>query len=69
MFACMKQQLQAEIQLGRPWRFDAVLMAVLLDHEEKVGRWLKFLRNLEPARNNITEGVNGVMRANFEKNK
>lgn len=24
MFAYAKQQLQAEIQLGRPWRFEAV---------------------------------------------
>jgi hypothetical protein len=26
MFACAKQQVQAKIQLGRPWRFAAVLM-------------------------------------------
>jgi hypothetical protein len=34
MFAYAKQQLQAEIQLGRPWRFEAVLVAVLLAHEK-----------------------------------
>jgi len=33
MFACAKQQLQAEVQRGRPWAFEAVIMAVLLAHE------------------------------------
>jgi len=43
MFACATQQFQAEVQLGRPWRFEAVLMAVLLAHEklmEQVGMHL-----------------------------
>ena len=31
MFACAKQRLQAEVQLGRLWRFEAVLVAVLLE--------------------------------------
>ena len=33
MFACAKQQIQAEVMLGRPWTFESVLMAVLLAHE------------------------------------
>lgn len=33
MFACATQQLQAEVQLVRLWRFEAVLMAVLFAHE------------------------------------
>jgi len=36
MFACAMQPLQAEVQLGRPWRFEAVLMAVLLAHENLI---------------------------------
>ena len=28
MIACATQQLQAEVPLGRPWRFEVVLMAV-----------------------------------------
>ena len=36
MFACATQQLQAEVQLGRPWRFEAVIMAVLLAHEKRI---------------------------------
>ncbi len=37
MFACATQQLRAEVPLGQPWRFEAVLMAVLLAHE----KWLE----------------------------
>jgi hypothetical protein len=36
MFACATQQLQTEVQLGRPWTFEAVLMAVLLAHEKQL---------------------------------
>jgi hypothetical protein len=36
MFACATQPLQAEVQLGRPWTFEAVLMAVLLAHEKRL---------------------------------
>jgi hypothetical protein len=40
MCACATQQLQAEVQLGRPWTFEAVLMAVLLASEQ----WLEQIR-------------------------
>jgi hypothetical protein len=36
MFADATQQLQAEVPLGRPWTFEAVLMAVLLAHEKRL---------------------------------
>jgi hypothetical protein len=36
MFACVTQSLQAEVQLGRPWRFEAVIMAVLLAHDKRI---------------------------------
>ena len=36
MFACATQQLQAEVQLGRPRTFEAILMAVLLAHEKQL---------------------------------
>ena len=39
MFAGVTRQVQAEIQLGRPWRFEAVLMSVVSAHEQRVGRW------------------------------
>jgi hypothetical protein len=36
MFAFATQQLQAEVQLGRPWKFEVVIMAVLLAHEKRI---------------------------------
>jgi hypothetical protein len=36
IFACAKQQVQAEVLLGRPWKFEAVLMAMLLAHEKRL---------------------------------
>jgi hypothetical protein len=47
MFACVTQQLQAEVRLGRPWRFEAVLMAVLLEHEKRVGELANRLEELK----------------------
>jgi hypothetical protein len=35
-FACAKQQVQAEVLLGRPWKFEAVLTAVWLAHEKRL---------------------------------
>jgi hypothetical protein len=36
MFADATQPLQAEVQLGRPWRFEVVLMAVLSAHAKRL---------------------------------
>jgi hypothetical protein len=36
MFAYATLQVQAEVQLGRPWKFEAVVMAVLLAHEKRL---------------------------------
>jgi hypothetical protein len=36
MFVCAKEQVQAEVRLGRPWTFEAVVMAVLLAHEKRL---------------------------------
>jgi hypothetical protein len=38
MFACATQQLQAEVQLGRPWGFETFLVAVLVAHEKRLDR-------------------------------
>jgi hypothetical protein len=39
------QQLQAEVQLGRPWTFEAVIIAVLLAHEKQIAGFVKKLRD------------------------
>jgi len=36
MFACATQPLQAEVPLRRPWRFETILMGVLLAHEQRL---------------------------------
>jgi hypothetical protein len=38
MFACAKPQVQVAVLLGRPWKFEAVLMAVLLAHEKRLAQ-------------------------------
>jgi hypothetical protein len=53
MFACATQPLQAEVELGRPWSFEAVLMAVLLAHAkrlEQVQMRLEAVRSEKPRR-------------------
>jgi hypothetical protein len=46
MFPCPNQQMQAEVQLGRPWRFEAVLVAVLLEHATMVGEMVRRLEEV-----------------------
>jgi hypothetical protein len=38
-----KQQVQTEVQLWRPCGFEAVVMAVLLEHEKRVEQAVKTL--------------------------
>ena len=44
IFACAKQQVQKEVQLWRPCGIEAVVMAVLLEHEKRVEQAVKILR-------------------------
>jgi hypothetical protein len=48
VFADAAQQLQAEVYLGRPWRFEVVLVAVLLVHEKIWRRSCVGLKNWRP---------------------
>jgi hypothetical protein len=43
MFPCPNQQMSAEVQLGRPWSFEAVLVAVLLERATMVGEMARRL--------------------------
>jgi HD-like signal output (HDOD) protein len=36
LFDCAQLHIQAGVMVARPWRFEAVLMAVLLEHEKRV---------------------------------
>ena len=46
LFECAKEQLKAEIQLGRPWGFELVLMAVMLEHEKRIQEMVSRLEEL-----------------------
>ena len=41
MFACAKQQVQADVQLWRPWPFETIVMAILWEQEKRVGQLLQ----------------------------
>jgi hypothetical protein len=47
MFVYATQQLQAEILLGRPWRFETVLMVALLKHEKREEQMIRRIEALE----------------------
>lgn len=36
LFAAATQQLQVEIPLGRPWRFETLIMAICMAHEKRL---------------------------------
>jgi len=41
MFTCAKQQVQADVQLWRPWPFETIVMAILWEQEKRVGQLLR----------------------------
>jgi hypothetical protein len=41
MFTCAKLQVQADRQLGRPWAFEPIVMAVLLEQEKRIGEMVR----------------------------
>lgn len=47
MVVCAKRQVQTEVQCGRPWRFKAVLMAIVLEQPKQVERLKSLLDELQ----------------------
>jgi hypothetical protein len=39
--ACAKRQLQAGVMVSRPWPFETMVMAVLLEHEKQIEEMVK----------------------------
>jgi hypothetical protein len=39
--ACAKRQLQAGVMVSRPWPFETMVMAVLLEHEKRIEEMVK----------------------------
>jgi hypothetical protein len=48
--ACAKRQLQAAVQLGRPWRFETIVMAILLEQEKRIARLVHQLDDMMGSR-------------------
>jgi hypothetical protein len=53
------------VQLGQPWRFDAVLMSVLLEHEKREEVVVKRIEDLGGGIS-IADVVNRTLRGYFE---
>jgi hypothetical protein len=40
LFDCAKLHIQAGMMVSRPWAFEAIIMAVLLEHEKRLAQLL-----------------------------
>jgi hypothetical protein len=46
LFDCAKQQVQAGVMVSRPWAFETMVMAVLLEQEKRVEEMVKKMNDL-----------------------
>jgi hypothetical protein len=49
LFDCAKLYIQAGVMVSRPWPFETVVMAVLLEHEKLSARLLQQLEDMKVA--------------------
>jgi hypothetical protein len=50
LFACITRHLQADAYLSRPRTFEAVILAVLLEHEKRIEELMRRLEKTTAAR-------------------
>jgi hypothetical protein len=48
LFDCAKLHIQAGVMVARPWPFETIVMAILLEQEKRVGEMLKQLESQQP---------------------
>jgi hypothetical protein len=48
MFDCAKLHIQAGVMISRPWPFETIVMAMLLEHQKRIERILKQLGGITP---------------------
>ena len=48
LFDCAKRHIQAGVMVSRPWAFEAIVMAVLLEHQKRVEEMVKQLGGNAP---------------------
>jgi hypothetical protein len=56
LFACITRHLQADVYLSRPRTFEAILLAVLLEHEKRIEEIVKKIEALDGENMSIIEG-------------
>jgi hypothetical protein len=44
LFACITQHVQGDVSLSWPWSCEAVIVAVLLDHEKRIAELVRMLQ-------------------------
>jgi hypothetical protein len=49
LFDCAKRHIQAGVMVSRPWPFETVVMAVLLEHQKRIDQVLGTLQELNAA--------------------
>jgi hypothetical protein len=50
LFDCAKLHIQAGVMVSRPWAFEAIVMAILLEQQKKIERILAQLETLSKPR-------------------
>jgi hypothetical protein len=50
LFDCAKRHVQAGVMVSRPWAFEMMVMAVLLEHEKRTEELIRELHKVKMAR-------------------
>jgi hypothetical protein len=50
LFDCAKLHVQAGVMVARPWTFETIVMAVLLEHQKQIERAQRMLDELQSHR-------------------
>jgi hypothetical protein len=50
LFDCAKLHVQAGVYLSRPWPFEVIMMAMLLEQQKRLDQVLKWIDTSGPAR-------------------
>jgi hypothetical protein len=48
LFDCAKLHIQAGVMVARPWPFETIVMAVLLEHEKRIAEVMERIEHHSP---------------------
>jgi hypothetical protein len=66
LFDGAKLQVQAGVMVSRPWAFETMVMAVLLEHEKRIEEMVACLRNSRPVKSTLLKVVKQALTRYFE---